>query len=703
MSNGLDLTSAGGSEPRDGSLLRFGVDVGGTFVDFVIFDPATGAISIDKAPSRPDELAEAFVGGIRKHVTEGVRVESIFHGTTYVINTLLQNQGVPTGLLTTKGFRDVLEIGRGGRKAIYDWSYLPPPPAVPRYLRREISERVAADGSVIAPLDLEEVDREAHALVAEGVEAIAVCFLHSYRNPAHELTAVEHLRRTFPGVASSCSVELTQEWGEYERTSTACLNASVQPRFGAYVDRLTDRLRAVDGGRAPLGIMQSSGGIMTADRAARQPIRTLESGPAAGVIGAHALARALGVENVICADVGGTSLDIALIDQGRIVERTRAIVEGRPVVGETIDITSIGAGGGSVGWIDERGLLRVGPRSAGAIPGPACFGFGGTEATLTDCNLLLGRINPDNFAGGAMKLDPALSLAAIERTLVPTLGLPPLELAAGMLAIADDNMASAVRRITVERGLDPRDFTLLSYGGGGGLFAAATAAALSIRSVVVPPFSAAFSACGILLSDYRVDLNVTRVRPLVAEASAGVVDDLAGLERRAREELGGYGVDFERVEVHYRLDLRYRGQEHTISVELPGSAAAGGEDVAAAARGPFVERHRRLYGHGEADGPIELVACRCRAIGITDRPMWGAPNGTRDGRSKGTRDVYFAETGEFVESTLYDCDALRRDQLVAGPAVIEEWATTIVIPPGWTASIGAVGELRLSRTDGEGE
>jgi N-methylhydantoinase A len=677
------------------TLLRFGVDVGGTFVDFVIFDPASGAISIDKAPSRPDVLSDVFADGIRKHAAEGTTIESIFHGTTFVINALLQNDVVRTGLLTTKGFRDVLEIARGGRKAIYDWSYLPPPPAVPRYLRREIDERIAADGTVLVELDLDDVDREARALISEGVEAIAVCFLHSYRNPAHEIEAVKYLRSAFPDIASSCSVDLTQEWGEYERTSTVCLNACVQPKFARYVDGLTQRLAAIDGGAATLGIMQSSGGIMTAERAAREPIRTLESGPAAGVIGAQALARALGIENVICADVGGTSLDIALIDAGRVVERTRAVVEERPVVGETIDITSIGAGGGSVGWIDERGLLRVGPRSAGAIPGPACFGYGGTDATLTDCNLLLGRINPDNFAGGAMKLHPALAEAAIENTLVPTLGLTPLELAAGMLAIADDNMASAVRGITVERGLDPREFTLLSYGGGGGLFAAATASALSIRNVVIPPYSAAFSACGILLSDYRIDLSVTSVRQLTTATSDGVRADLLELEARARRELGEYGVVFVGVDVNYRLDLRYAGQEHTISIQLPSSTVSRGDDLSTAAREPFVQLHRRLYGHGEWDGTIELVACRCRSIGITDRPSWRAPAETGDGCAKGHRDVYFAESGGFIASELYDRDALRIGQIVPGPTVIEEWATTIVVPPGWVASVGELGEVIL--------
>ena len=402
---------------------------------------------------------------------------------------------------------------------IYDWLYTPPDPLVPRYLRREVPERTTADGAELVPLDLEALDAQVESLVAEGVEAVAICFLHAYAEPKHEQLAAARIRERHPGLRVTASVEVAPEWREFERTSTAVLNAFVQPPFGRYLDDLVARLRDTRYDR-PIAVMQSNGGVIEATRAAALPIRTLMSGPAGGAIGGRALAEELGFPNLVCADVGGTSFDVVLIEDGEILERTETTFNGRPVLAPFIDIVSVGAGGGSIGWIDESNGLRVGPRSAGARPGPACFGFGGLEPTVTDCQLFLGRLHPSTFLGGRMRLDVDAARQAIERVAKP-LGLPIERAAIGMLTLAETNMGQAIHVLTVERGVDPRSFTLLAYGGGGGLFAAAIAHDLDVSRVVVPRAPANFSAWGILASDYREDASVTRVRPARATAHAG--------------------------------------------------------------------------------------------------------------------------------------------------------------------------------------
>lgn len=674
---------------------RIAIDVGGTFVDFVLLDEATGEITLEKQPSTPERIVEEVGAGISRLPVRLSGVGRIFHGTTVVVNAIVQERGVQVGLLTTAGFRDVLEIGRGSRPEIYNPHYSAPPCLVPRYLRREIPGRLGAAGEEVVPLDLDAVDRESDLLAGHGCAAIAICFLHSYANPEHERRAAERIRERHPGIAVSASHELVGEWREFERTSTTVLNAYVQPQFANYIGNMTQRLEA-NGYASPLAMMQSNGGVAAADRAANRPITTLESGPAGGVIGAEALAGELGLENLICFDVGGTTVDVALIDHGEIIERSQTFVARRPVMGPTIDISSVGAGGGSIAWVDQRGALRVGPRSAGAAPGPACFGHGGTAPTVTDCHLLLGYLDAGTFLGSRMQLDEAAAQRAVS-DLARELSLPVEETALGVLKIAATNMTNAIRSITVEKGLDPRDYSLLSYGGGGGLFAAAVSEELGVRSVIVPRAPANFSAWGIVCSDYREDNSRTLVRPFTGEHLDEMLEAIAAMKRENLERLHGYGFDEGEILSDTRLDVRFAGQEFTVTVHAdevwlgePGAVLAGVRDR-------FVALHRRLYGHGEQDAPLEIVTLRVRSVGQVARPSWPEWPDGEAARSRVTRSTCFSLAAGKQAVPVYHRDELVRDQQVRGPAIVEEWATTTAVPSGWTLAVDRIGNLVLTQ------
>lgn len=674
---------------------RVAADVGGTFIDFALLDERTGELAFEKQLATPSRLAQEFMEGLGRLPVEPSAIDRLSHGTTVAINVLLEERGGKIGLITTRGFRDVLALGRGGRPEIYNWLYLPPEPIVPRFLRREVPERSAPDGSELLPLDLEALDREVDVLISKGVAAVAVCFLHSYANPAHERTAASRIKERHPELPVSVSSELVGEWREFERTSTTVLNAYIQPAFAAYLTALGSRLAAAGYGR-PLAIMQSNGGVMSVSRAVEQPVRTIASGPAGGVIGAHALARELGLKNVICTDVGGTSFDVALIEHGEILERTETSIRGRSVLAPTIDVISIGAGGGSIAWVDERGTIKVGPHSAGAHPGPACFGLGGEEPTVTDAHVALGRIDPENFLGARMKLDVDAAKKVIRGRLGEPTGLLLERAADGMLAIAETNMTFAIRTLTIERGLDPREFVLLSYGGGGGLFAAAMAEELSIGTVLVPRAPANFSALGILRTDHRHDVSLTRVRPLEADGAAELATDFRRLRERTEPELLGYGFDPSAIELLYRVEVRYAGQEHTVTVRVDPQWIEDPVALAAGIRDGFVENHQRLYGHGSSDAPLEVVTARCRGIGRVTPPPWPAHRVERPSEPIGVRSVYFRQAGDWVDTPIFDREALGVDQRVAGPAIMEEWTSTIIVPPGWSAVVDGFGDLLLS-------
>lgn len=672
---------------------RVAVDVGGTFIDLVLLDEQTGAIVIEKQPARREALVDHFLAGLGRLPVPLAEVDRLFHGTTVGINTVIQETGAAVGLLTTAGFRDVLQLGRGSRPELYNVLYRPPVPLVPRRLRREVPERLAADGAVVRAIDLDAVDREADLLVAAGAEAIAICFLHAYVNPEHERLAAARVRERHPGLAVTASHEVATEWREFERTSTTVLNAYVQPLMRRYLGELGGRLAGA-GFRHPFALMQSNGGVISAERAAERPIRTLESGPAGGVIGSLALARELGYDNVICADVGGTSYDVALIEGGRILETTETEVNGRPVVGPVIDIVSIGAGGGSIVHIDELGAVQVGPQSAGASPGPVCFGLGGTEPTVTDCHLLLGRLDPARFLGGRMQLDAAAAEAALHARVAGPLGLSLEAAADGALAIAETNMVFAIRAVTVERGLDPREFVVFSYGGGGGLFAAAVAEELEVPAVLVPRAPANFSAWGILTSDYREDVAVTRVRPFDAGTAAEAAAELRALAAEAAGELAAYDFAAADIACEHRADVRYSGQDHTITVAVDEEWLDDHAALLEGVRHRFHAAHTQLYGHGTLDPPLELVTSRARAVGRVARPpVPSAPAASGQADPVARRQTFFRGHGR-VDTPVYAREGFLACQ---GPAIVEEWTTTVVVPPGWSARSDRLGNLLLER------
>ena len=684
------------AQPPSAAGHRIAIDVGGTFVDFVLLDEATGEITLEKQPSTPERIVEEVGAGISRLPVSLAGVGRIFHGTTVVVNTIVQERGVQVGLLTTAGFRDVLEIGRGSRPEIYNPHYSAPLCLVPRYLRREIPGRLGAAGEEVIPLDLDAVDRESDLLAGHGCAAIAICFLHSYANPEHERQAAERIRERHPGIAVSASHELVCEWREFERSSTTVLNAYVQPQFADYIGNMTRQLEA-DGYASPLAMMQSNGGVVDAGRAANRPITTLESGPAGGVIGAGFLAGELGLNNLICFDVGGTTVDVALIDHGEIVERAQTSVARRPVMGPTIDISSVGAGGGSIAWIDHRGALRVGPQSAGAAPGPACFGHGGTEPTVTDCHLLLGFLDAGTFLGSRMKLDEAAALRVVT-ALSGKLGLSVQETALGVLQLATTNMTNAIRSITVEKGLDPRDYTLLSYGGGGGLFAASVSEELGVRSVIVPRAPANFSAWGIICSDYREDNSRTLVRPFTGEYLDEMLGGISVMKRENLDRLRHYGFDDGDILSDTRVDIRFAGQEFTVTVHIDEPWLGEPDTVLDGVRTRFVTLHQRLYGHGEPDAPLEVVTLRVRSVGQVARPSWTEWPSGEPAEAWGTRETCFTTADGNQAIPVYDRDDLVRGQQVAGPAIVEEWTTTTAVPPGWTLAVDRVGNLVLTQT-----
>lgn len=671
---------------------RVAIDVGGTFIDFVLIDELTGRVRIEKIASLPDELAGQLVAGLSSFGVEPDAVRQIFHGMTVGVNALIQEKGAKVGLITTRGFRDVLEMGRGGRTPVYNFVYKPPAPIVPRALRREVNERLSVDGEVVTPLDLEQLDREVDFLVSQGATAVSVAFMHAYANPAHELAARKRIAARHPDIPLSLSHEIASVWREYERTSTTVLNSFIQPTVETYLNSVRGKLTEADYD-APVAIMQSSGGVADPEMAAAKPIRTMMSGPAGGVIGAAFLCEQLGYSNVICTDVGGTTYDVALIEEGKILERSETAIAGRPIVGSLIDVTSIGAGGGSIAWLDHRNGLNVGPRSAGASPGPACFGKGGTEATTTDAHLVLGWLDPEYFLGGRIKLDVSAAAAAVERV-AKQLGLTVSAAAQGIVAIAQNNMANAIRTKTVARGLDPREFVLLAYGGGGGVFACAVAEELDIRKVVVPYAPANFSAWGILTSDYMEDEVRTKVLPFTAERIGVALQTLDELEARAVNAIANYGFAREKIAVVRRLDLRFLGQEYTLTIGLD-SAWRDPESVLTNARREFVKAHRQLYGHGDPAAAMELVSVRCRAIGKVQPPALARVEANADTAASRERKVHFHGTQASVSTPVIQRESMQPGAVVTGPVIIEEWTTTTVVPPGWRVNRDDYGNLTI--------
>ncbi len=672
---------------------RVAVDVGGTFMDFVLMDEETGSIRVEKVPSYAEQLPDQFLKGLNAFDVSIESMGRIFHGMTVGVNALLQEKGARVGLITTRGFRDILEMGRGGRKPVYNFVQKNPTPIVERYLRREVTERINFRGEVLEPVDLNEVDREVDYLLSKGVEAIAVTFLHAYAFPSHEIAVRDRILARYPHLPVSVSHEIASEWREFERTSTTVLNAFIQPAVKGYLDELQGKLTGVNYDRS-LAIMQSSGGVANTATASAKPIRTLMSGPAGGVIGAKFLSAELGYKNVICTDVGGTSFEVAIIENGNILERSHTEIARRPILGSLIDVSSIGAGGGSIAWLDHRGGLQVGPHSAGATPGPVCFGGGGEEPTTTDAHLVLGRLDPEYFLGGRMKLDLAGARKAIEEKIAKPLGITVEKAAYGIVTIAETNMANAIRTKTVARGLDPREFVSLAYGGGGGLFACKVAEELEVPKVIVPVAPANFSAWGILTSDYIEDEVRTKVGRFDDDKIDETIEVLKELSDRAVEAVAGYGFDRKEIALLRRLDLRFENQEYTITVDLEPEWTDAGS-ILKGAREKFVASHLRLYGHGDPDANLEQVSVRCRAIGHVRAPQVAKIAAPDKKTAPKTRMAYFASEGDPVETTVVERDSLAPGYTLAGPAIVDEWTMTTVVPPNWACTVDDYGNLIL--------
>ena len=685
---------------------RLGFDIGGTFTDFVLLDGETGEVRLHKCLTTPDDPSAGALGGLEDLLAAaGLRlgeVGHLIHGTTLVANALIERTGARVGLLTTEGFRDILEMGTEQRYDIHDLFLEFPPPLVPRRLRRQVVERLGRDGDVITPVDLEQASHEVADLLEHGVEAIAVCFLHAYKNPAHEEAVGTLIEERFPGLPVSLSSAVQPELREYDRTSTTVANAYVQPLMGRYVGRLVEALE-VQGFHGQFHLMQSSGGLAAPAVASSIPVRFLESGPAGGGMATAFFGGQVGKGDVISFDMGGTTAKACLIQDGQadvapMMEAARVHRfkkgSGLPVKAPVIDMIEVGAGGGSIARVDSLGLLKVGPGSAGADPGPACYGHGGTEPTVTDANLLLGYLDPGFFLGGRMALDGTAAETAIG-TLGEPLGLTALETAWGIYEIVCENMASAARVHIVEKGHDPRRYAMVAMGGAGPAHAARVARKLGVGEVIVPPASGAASALGFLVAP--ISFEQARSHPcLVEDMDFGAVNRLlADLEAEGRRLLAEAGVAPGDVTVARSADMRLFGQMHEINVPLPSEPL--GENNLGGLKAAFADVYTRLYTHLYEGVRIQALHWRVLCSGPTpkvDMTRQVGTDGSGEAR-KGSRQAYFPEAGGFVEVPIYDRYALTPGQEIAGPAIVEERESTTVVPPGDALSVDSHLNLRL--------
>jgi N-methylhydantoinase A len=670
------------------SRYRVAVDVGGTFTDFVIQDTQTGSALTNKVLSTTEDQARGVLTGLREEVDSFGDIALLVHGNTVGLNALLERRGSRVLFITTDGFRDVLRLGRGDRRDIFSLQYRKPSALVPVTDVETLVERIDVDGSVRTPLDETGIERIAERVEAEGFEAVAVCLLHAYRNPRHELRVRELLLERLPGVNVSLSHEIAPEWREYERSSTTALNAYIAPKVDRYLHSLMTRLHE-DGFGSPLHIMQSSGGVTTADVAREKPVQALLSGPVGGTVGGAKLAEVLERPNLMCIDMGGTSFDASLVVDGAPTVSTEVELEGLPLLLPLVDIHTSGAGGGSIAWL-EAGGLRVGPQSAGSDPGPACYGRGGTEPTVTDANAVLGRIDPDYFLDGGMALDVRAAGAAVD-TVAEPLGMSREEAAAGILAIINAKMADALRTMTVQQGIDPRSFALVAFGGAGPMHAIALADELGIDDVVVPWASGAFSAWGMLHTEMRRDLVRSHYRPPAAIDGDELEAVFGQLTAEADALLVSDGVPSSDRRFARQVDMRYTGQEYTITIEAPEDA----RDLdALIAR--FHRDYEVRYGHSTPGAPVETVAVRLTGSGANTWPM-AAGAAEAAGPARPSRRVVF-------DGLAHDAAVVHRRDIgpgatVDGPAIVEEPTSTTVVPPGWRVAIGPANALVITRTE----
>jgi N-methylhydantoinase A len=669
---------------------RVGVDSGGTFTDICLFDEETGNVATWKVSSTPDDpsrgIAQGVEEGMRRVASQAAAIVYFGHGTTVATNALIQHRGARTGLITTDGFRDLLEIGRQKRPDLYDIQADKPQTLVPRDLRLEVPERVHYTGEVATPLDEDKVRAAARVLKAAGVQAVAVSFLYGFVRPAHEQRALAILREELPDAFLSAGHEIAPEFREYERLSTVVLNAYLGPVMEGYIRRLSPRLEGL-GMTATPHLTQSNGGVIGFATAAALPVRTILSGPSTGVVGAQALGALAGFANLITFDMGGTSTDVALLQEGRCRLAAEATVHGYPIKAPMLDIHTVGAGGGSIAYIDGGGLLKVGPRSCGADPGPACYGKGNEEPAVTDANVVLQTLNPEHLLGGRMAIRQDLAKQAIGR-LAGELGLGVPRTAQGILSVVTANMARAIRVISVQRGHDPRDYTLMAFGGAGPLHAARLAKELDIGRVLVPANPGILCAMGLLLTDLRADFSLTRLLPAAEASTADVAEGFAALGERAKRWFEQEGIAAAERRVARTADMRYHGQNYELSVPLTDGPVSA-DTIRALATG-FAEAHRQRYGFAAEGDPVQIVTLRLEAIGLVRKAELTAhPDAGPDASAAivQQRPVWLEEMGDFVPTPIFAREALRPGNCFAGPAIVEQMDATTLVPPGLTARV----------------
>jgi len=688
--------NAGPSPAAGPGSTRLAIDVGGTFTDLAVLDEEHGEVRFDKVPTTPDDAARGVIDGFGKAGVEFGSVSYFVHGTTLAVNALLTRSGARVALITTLGFRDVYELGRTDREVMYDLTYRKPLKLVPRRHVHEVRERMTFEGEPLIPLDREDACRVAMAVREAGVEAVAVCFLHSYANPAHEDEMARILGEVAPDLDVTLSHRLVREYREYERTSTAVVDAYIKPITRRYLQHLVTSLHeARFGGR--FLVTRSGGGAMTVETAIEQPAHMVLSGPASGVIGAAAFADLIGKANLVTIDLGGTSLDASLIVGGAPTTMTEATFEGESIALPSLNIKTVGAGGGSIAWIDAAGHMQVGPQSAGAQPGPACYGRGGSDATLTDAALLIGYLGEQTALGGELTLVRSLAHEAIAR-LGATLSIDPIAVAEGIIDIILTRVIGTVREITVEQGHAPADFDLLTFGGGGGFIAVEVARQLGIPRVIVPPGPGAFSALGMLFTDVIHDFSQTRVLELSRAQAQDLEDLFAELEERGRAALNEDGFAADRISLIRTADLRFAGQEHTVEVPVPSGPISA--EALEALPESFASLHEDRYGH-RMDDPVELVTARLRAIGRVPRPELPliGPGDLAAART-GEREVF--RRGERMAYAVYHRAPLGKGDVIQGPAIVEEYTSTTVLHRGDRLQVGDHGELIIS-VEAEGE
>jgi N-methylhydantoinase A len=677
---------------------RIAVDIGGTFTDLTAFDGASGRVELGKALSTPANLTEGIMAAMAKAGVSPAEAGLIIHGSTVVINAILERRGAKTALVTTKGFRDVYEIGRINRPESFNLFFRKHVPLVPRDLIFEVRERMLFDGVEETPLDEDGARQVARQIDDLGMEAVGIVFLHSYCAPEHEQRMRDILLEQNPRLFVTASHELSREYREYERTSTTAANAYVGPIVSRYLTDLEQRLDG-EGFKGSLLIMQSSGGLYDVGTARRQCIQMMESGPAGGVVGTMAICDALGLDNAISFDMGGTTAKACVIRRGLPDLSPDYFVggynEGLVIRIPVLDIKEVGTGGGSIAWIDQGGALHVGPQSAGAEPGPVCYARGGTEPTITDADVALGRISAEQFLGGEMRLDFQSAVQAIREKVAEPLGLSLERAADGMLAIGIASMANAVRAVTTERGLDPRDFTLVAYGGGGPPHAVAVARELAIRRVIIPPAPAHFSAFGMLLADLRRDYVLTHFSKLADLDMAELERLYRDLEQQGLQALQAAGISAEQSVFKRAADMRYVGQEHSVAINVPPKVDA--EDVREQIKRSFDQAHELRFSHSAPEEPAELVSLRVSVFGRLPKPelprVAGGSSQPPAVARRGSRDIVLDDSTQPVRCAIYDRRELLAGNRLHGPAVIEEPASSTLLGPGDRVEVDAFGQL----------